>query len=97
MHADILVALVGKVRLRPDEATGFLNAFASVLRGELAEGRDMAVFGLGSFKIVETAERKGVNPRTGGPIVIPAGKKVRFVPSRSLRDAVNRGQAAGDF
>ncbi len=92
MNTEFLLALIGKSGLKPKEAEAVLKAFASALCGELAEGRDAAVFGLGSFKIVETAERKGRNPATGRPIVIPAGKKVRFVPAKALRDAVNSGR-----
>lgn len=42
----------------------------------------------GTFKVTKTKARKGINPRTGEPIKVKAGKTVRFKASPTLKKAV---------
>ncbi len=42
----------------------------------------------GTFTVRKTKARKGMNPRTGEPVKIKAGKTVRFKASPNLRKAV---------
>jgi DNA-binding protein HU-beta len=42
----------------------------------------------GTFTVKKTKARKGVNPRTGEPIKVKAGKTVRFKASPTLKAAV---------
>ena len=42
----------------------------------------------GTFRVVKTKARKGLNPRTGEPVKIKAGKTVRFKASPTLKKAV---------
>jgi len=42
----------------------------------------------GTFTVKKTKARKGVNPRTGEPIKVKAGKTVRFKASPNLKAAV---------
>ena len=42
----------------------------------------------GTFRVVKTKARKGLNPRTGEPVKVKAGKTVRFKVSPTLRKAV---------
>ncbi len=42
----------------------------------------------GSFKVRQSAARKGVNPRDRKPIEVPAKERVRFFPGKELADAV---------
>lgn len=34
--------------------------------------------------VVDTPARTGRNPQTGEPVEVPAGRKVKFKPSKSL-------------
>ena len=42
----------------------------------------------GTFTVKKTKARKGVNPRTGDPVKIKAGKTVRFKASPTLKAIV---------
>jgi DNA-binding protein HU-beta len=42
----------------------------------------------GTFAVRKTKARKGMNPRTGEPVKIKAGKTVRFKASPNLKKAV---------
>lgn len=50
--------------------------------------------GLGSFKRERTEAREGRNPRTGERIQIAAGYRVKFKPSKTLRDRLPAGEQA---
>jgi DNA-binding protein HU-beta len=39
--------------------------------------------------VTDRAERQGRNPVTGEAIIIPAAKKLSFMPAKNLRDALN--------
>ena len=42
----------------------------------------------GTFRVVKTKARKGLNPRTGEAVKVKAGKTVRFKASPTLKKAV---------
>ena len=44
--------------------------------------------GFGSFKVVKRAPRTGRNPRTNEKIEIPACSVVKFLPGKTLKEAV---------
>jgi DNA-binding protein HU-beta len=63
-------------------ADALIEAIASALRRD----EPVELKGFGSFSVADTKARAGRNPRTGKPIAIPAGRRVRFKPSKSLLD-----------
>jgi DNA-binding protein HU-beta len=54
----------------------------------LKRGYKIPLFGLGKITVRKTKKRQGRNPATGEAITIPARKKVRFSPAKSLKEAV---------
>jgi DNA-binding protein HU-beta len=42
----------------------------------------------GTFRVVKTKARKALNPRTGEPVKVKAGKTVRFKASPNLKKSV---------
>lgn len=61
-----------------------VDALFATIADALKRGETIELKGFGSFSVTETAPRAGRNPRTGESIRIPAGRKVRFRPSKSL-------------
>ncbi len=64
------------------------KAFSSLLggiRSSLQRGEKVTFSGFGSFQIKIRRARKGRNPKTGAEVAIPARKRVKFNPSRSLK------------
>ncbi len=65
-------------------ADNFLKQFFEVVQeGLLADGM-VKVKGLGTFKLVEIADRESVSVSTGERFVIPGYKKVSFVPDEEI-------------
>jgi DNA-binding protein HU-beta len=65
---------------------GAADALFATIGDALNRGETVELKGFGSFSVIETKARTGRNPRTGKPIAIPPGRRVRFKPSRSLLD-----------
>ena len=61
---------------------------AAIVTG-LADFGEVVVTGLGKFTVVDVPARMGRNPRTGEPVEIAAQRKVKFRPSRTLKEALN--------
>lgn len=65
-----------------------LKSLVAALRETLREGGKISLSGLGTFKVKARKARWGRNPVTGERLPIPAGRKISFRPSLSLRTLV---------
>ena len=77
------VAFKGKLSLR--EAGDALDAIIDTITETMQKGENITLVGFGSFIIQERKERNGHNPSTGGPMVIPAKRQVKFRPGSKMR------------
>lgn len=66
-----------------------INAVVKVITNALVTGEKLSIVGLGTFEVVERAEREGRNPQTGQSIMIKACKMPKFKPAKALKDLVN--------
>ncbi len=65
-----------------------VRAVFEAITKALKRGEEVSVAGFGTFRIVKSASRIGVNPRTGAKIQIPACRKPKFRASKALKEAV---------
>ena len=77
-----------KLNVPKKQAAEFVEAFVEGVTGILKKGDKLNVSGLGIFKVADRPARMGRNPRTGESIQIKASKKVRFTPSKVLKESV---------
>lgn len=73
------------------EADRIYDLFVTIIQNgikDLSDGESFELYGVGNFKVKDTPERTGRNPRTGEAITIPAGKKVSFKVSKKLKDQI---------
>lgn len=76
------------------EAVGLVDLIFDTLKKRLAIGEKVMITNFGTFQVVERAPRQGINPATGGGLVIDAHRAVAFRPSPSLQDVLNRDEEA---
>lgn len=69
---------------------GCFDSLCDVMAAELLGGGEVPLPGIGKLKAKKTAARKGRNPRTGESVDIPAGKRVRFVACKELKEALKQ-------
>ena len=63
-----------------------LNAIAKGLKKD--KNKTVQLIGFGTFRVKKRKARKGVNPRTGEKIKIPASKTVVFRPGKALKESI---------
>ena len=87
---ELVAKIAAEAGVKKSEAERCVNAFVKALSEALEKGERVAIPGLGVFNVRERKERKGRNPRTGEPMVIPARKAVVFTPAKALKEKVNK-------
>jgi nucleoid DNA-binding protein len=80
--------IAAEAGLTQKKAGEVLEATLDTIRDSLKSGNEVRLVGFGSFKVRESAARKGVNPRDRKPIQVPAKNRVRFSPGKELSEAV---------
>jgi DNA-binding protein HU-beta len=61
-----------------------IDVVFSTIKENLIEGESTMLQGFGTFSVSSRSERKGVNPSTKQPMIIPARKMVKFTVSKSI-------------
>ena len=70
------------------EAKLVCEDIARFIKDSLKKGYKIPLMGLGKLYVRQSKARTGRNPATGETIQIPARKRVRFVATKALKDAV---------
>ncbi|MDQ1079339.1 HU family DNA-binding protein [Pseudoroseomonas cervicalis] len=83
--AQVLQDSLGCTGVAANRAAGEL--IAAIVKDMKKQG-GFTLPSFGTFTVRKTKARKGMNPRTGEPVKIKAGKTVRFKASPNLRKAV---------
>lgn len=86
---ELIRAAAEATGLTQKECNAVLDALLTAAAKELASGGEVSITGFGTLRIKERAARKGINPKTGEPIDIPAGKGVSFKASSALLEEIS--------
>lgn len=89
--SDLIQRVSKEAGLSQSQTSKVVNAVFDVITEALQHGEDVRITGFGTFKVTQTGERIGRNPRTGEQITIPAGKRPSFSAGASLVEAVRGG------
>ena len=80
------VATVLSTKKEAEEAVACI--FESIMTA-LREKESVSVAGFGTFKVNRRKGREGRNPKTGELLTIPERHVPKFVPAKTLKEAVN--------
>jgi DNA-binding protein HU-beta len=91
--AEILSKMAEEAGITKKAAAAALSSLVGAIHDSLKkkDGK-IRIAELGTFRVVKTKARTGVNPRTREKIKIPAAKVARFSPSAALRTAVKKAK-----
>ncbi len=64
------------------ESQRIVDGIFEMIRERLIRGEKVLISGFGCFRLVERKSRRGINPQTGEPIIIPGRKAITFKPSK---------------
>ena len=89
-RADIIETISDRTGLTRTEVSVVFESILWMIEEELVRGGTVEIRRFGTFRCVERAPRRAVNPRTGEPIKV--GKRIMpvFKPSPKLRKAVEK-------
>jgi len=87
-RSELTKRIAQKADISQKQAQAALEVTLLTIREALQSGNEVRLVGFGSFKVRQSAARKGVNPRDRKPIEVPAKERVRFSPGKELADAV---------
>ena len=73
-------------KLGKGESAKLVDDLFEIIIDSLLKSEEVKIAGFGSFVTRNTAERKGINPKTKEQITIPAKKSVKFRVSKPLKD-----------
>jgi DNA-binding protein HU-beta len=85
---ELCKRIAKEAKLTQKQAAQVLEVTLDTIREALKEGHEVRLVGFGSFKVRQSAARRGVNPRNGQNIEVPAKERVRFSPGKELAEAV---------
>lgn len=88
MNKAEMIDEMAKVLKTKKEAQAVVESLLKNISLALKKKEDVTLTGFGTFKVVKRPARKGRNPQTGEPIKIKASKKIKFVPGKALKEAV---------
>lgn len=86
--ATLINQVATDARVKKSQAVSTIKALVGAIRQTIKEGGKVSLAGLGTFKAKPRKSRKGRNPKTGETIQIPAGRKISFKPSLSLKKLI---------
>ena len=89
IKSELIAAMAEKTGITLKDTGRVLDAFITVVSGELIRGEKVRLDGLGIFTPVTRAATTRRNPQTGAPVDVPAKKTVTFKPALDLRREMN--------
>ena len=91
MKKPDVIKQVAKISgLTQTDANLAIKALVKVIQENIQKGEIVSLSGLGSFRVKDRKARQGRNPRTNTVVPVPAGKKVSFKPTTTLRKLIQK-------
>jgi len=87
-HGQLSDEIAGDDRLRAERLRLLARSLVDIVRDALVRDGVVRIHGFGTFRLARMAPRRGVNPRTGETIDIPARNRVIFRPAKALRERI---------
>ena len=91
MNKSELIAVTAEhTGLTKKDAERVLNAALDAVTATLADREKVQLSGFGTFEVKYREARRGCNPQTGEPSVVPAAWVPSFKPSKALKDLIGK-------
>lgn len=87
--AHIVENLFARNVFTKTESAQIVETIFELIKQSLESGEDVLISGFGKFSVKEKNQRRGRNPQTGEPIILPPRKVVTFKCSGVLREKIN--------
>lgn len=89
MHKNELIRRVADESHLPHQTVSrVINEALRTITDEVGQGRRVVLTGFGTFELRERQSRRGVDPRTGETITVPATRTPGFTSSATFKQRV---------
>ncbi len=85
---ELIEAVASKCACSKKAAGECVDGTIEIITKAMQKGDRIVLTGFGAFQVSKRAARRGVNPKTGAKIQIPAMKVPKFKAGKALKDAV---------
>jgi nucleoid DNA-binding protein len=83
--AELVASVQAILETSKADAERAVNAVVEGVKEGIKKDGSVQLIGFGTFSVAERAARKGINPRTGEELDIPASKSVKFKQGAGLK------------
>jgi DNA-binding protein HU-beta len=91
MHKNELIKRVAAQAEVPHQTVArVLNEALRTITDEVGEGRRVVLTGFGTFELRQRSSRRGVDPRTGEEITVPATRTPGFTASATFKQRIQQ-------
>lgn len=87
---DCIKSYASKTGCSISEADKAMRTAVEVIKDEILNNGGVSFIGNFSIEVVHREARKGINPATGMPHVIPARKTLKLVVGKQLKEELNK-------
>jgi integration host factor subunit alpha len=87
--AQIVKTIQNHLNLPKNKSTEIVKSLLESIKSALESGEDVLISGFGKFCVKDKQERRGRNPATDEPMMLPPRRVVTFKCSGKLRDKIN--------
>jgi len=93
---ELVVTMAAESRYTRREIRKLMRLLAFVIKESVKEGRDVHLYGVGTFVSKLDGVRYGRNSSTGEKLTIPPKRRLRFVPAVELKKAALKAPTFAD-
>ena len=86
---QLIESIQNQTEFSKKQSADLVESVIEYITSSLENGEDVLISNFGKFQVKEKNARKGRNPSTGEPMIIPARKVVTFNVSNNLKDKIN--------
>lgn len=86
---QLIAAMQEKSGLTKTQATAAYGALRAVILEQFAKGEGVKMQDFCELQVYDTKPRKLRNPQTGETFIAPAKRKVRLLPSKTMKQALD--------
>lgn len=87
---DCVKSYASKTGCTLAEADKAMRTAVEVIKDEIINNGGVSFIGTFSLEVVKREARRGINPATGMPHVIPARKTLKLVVGKQLKEELNK-------
>ena len=87
---ELIKELAEETTITQKQIKEILDLFKEKILTGVIKTKEIKLNNFGKFSLIDQAERKGRNPKTGKNIIIKARKKLKFSPFTKTKELLNK-------